>query len=130
MKTSVYQFNGIKTNVPGTDFTVAETITYFLIVKGVRDNSRLRDAHEWRNRGRGSPTRHRSSACAKVAQGRSRGARTLGLWKHSTANWSPPSRTRTHGRFEKKSKAKSVVSPSFSYVVRFQRWKKKWRVYI
>lgn len=95
MKTSVYQFNGIKTNVPGTDFTVAETITYFLIVKGVRDNSRLRDAHEWRNRGRGSPTRHRSSACAKVAQGRSRGARTLGLWKHSTANWSPPL---THAR--------------------------------
>lgn len=29
MKTSVYQFNGIKTNVPGTDLVVAETITYF-----------------------------------------------------------------------------------------------------
>lgn len=77
-----------------------------------RDNSLLRDTLEWRNRG----TRVRRVAVArlglfKVAQGRSTGARTLlGLWKRSTANWSPPTRAYTRSSSKRRRVTRNLLS--------------------
>lgn len=90
-----------------------ETITYFL---SSRDNSRLRDTHEWRNRGRGSPTRHRSSARSRSPKVVRQEQRPWGYGNTRRQTGLPP---RAHTRSIRKEKeSKNLLSlPSFPFSI-------------